>query len=120
RQPDSASATPAARPAKPPPITITLFKDGLFFGASEARLSDKHHFFRFGEPDAFSKNGEVERFNARKQRAIGVYEEPKRCAAVGVDEAEERGALFVGLPGAVSLEAEKLAHSKCGFVLRKV
>src|SRR5260370_23843995 len=49
RQPVSASATPAASPASPPPITITLFKDILFRVAAEARLGDEHHFFCFGK-----------------------------------------------------------------------
>src|SRR5713101_2899156 len=41
---------PAASPASPPPITITLFKDILFRVAAEARLGDEHHLFRSGEP----------------------------------------------------------------------
>src|SRR5258708_1197288 len=75
RQPDSASATPAASPASPPPITITLFKDILFRVAAEARLGDEHHFFRFGKPHTIAENGKIQRLDATQQRAVGMNQE---------------------------------------------
>jgi hypothetical protein len=40
-----------------------------------------------------------------------VGEEPERAAAFGIDEAEELGAFFVVLPGAVGFEAEEFANA---------
>src|SRR5262249_50538468 len=45
---------------------------------------------------------------------------PESRTAVGVDQAEERGAFFIVLPGAVSFEAEKFADAKSGFALAEI
>ena len=47
-------------------------------------------------------------------------EEPERAAAFGADEAEEFGALFVILPGAVGFEAEEFANAESGFAAAEV
>jgi len=44
-----------------------------------------------------------------------VGEEPERAAAFGINEAEEFGAFFVILPGAVGFEAEEFANAERGF-----
>jgi len=45
---------------RPPPITITLFKDILFRVAAEARLGDEHHFLCFGKTNALAEHGEIQ------------------------------------------------------------
>src|SRR6266852_7539320 len=107
RQPDSASATPAASPASPPPITITLFKDILFRVAAEARLGDQHHFFRFGKTNALAEHGEVQQLNAAEERAVSMHQQPQCAAAIGVDEPEQSGTFFIQLPGALGFKAEQ-------------
>src|SRR6202040_4123477 len=81
-QRDSASATPAASPASPPPITITLFKNILFRVTPETRLGDEHHFFSFRKPHALAEDREIERLDASEQRAVGVYKKPQRATTV--------------------------------------
>jgi hypothetical protein len=54
--------------------------------AAEARLGDKHHFFRFGKANAFAKDGKVERLDAAKKGAVGMNEKPQCAAAVRIDE----------------------------------
>src|SRR5712672_1002764 len=102
---------PAASPASPPPITITLFKDILFRVAAEARLGDKHHFFRFGKTNALAEDGKIQKFDSAKQSTVRMHQQPQRAAAVGIDEAEEGGAFFVKLPGAFGFETEQFANS---------
>jgi len=63
RQPDSASATPAASPASPPPITITFFKNVLFRQAREARFTMNTKFFRLGQTHALAEDGVVQLFD---------------------------------------------------------
>jgi hypothetical protein len=54
----------------------------------EACAGDEEHFLPFAEADAFAKHGEIERFDAREKRVVSVNEQPKRAAAVGVDQVE--------------------------------
>ena len=75
-------------------------------------------FSALREANAFAENGEIERLDAREQRAVGVHQEPESAAAIGVDQIEKRGAFFVHLPGAVGFEAEKFADAERGFALR--
>ena len=49
-----------------------------------------------------------------------MHEKPESSAAIGIDQIEKLGALFVQLPGAISFEAEKFANTQRGFALRKV
>src|SRR5258708_227151 len=80
---------PTDRPASPPPITITLFKDILFHVAAEARLGNEHHFFGFGKTNAFAEDGEVQQLDAAEEGAISMNEKPKSAAAVGINETEQ-------------------------------
>src|SRR5258708_6238392 len=120
RQPDSASATPAASPASPPPITITLFKDILFRMAAEARLGDEHHFFGFGKPHTLAEDAKSDRLDATQQRAVRMNEQPQRAAAVRIDEAEQSRTFFIELPGALGFEAEQFANAESRFVPAEV
>src|SRR5260370_41916165 len=86
RQPDSASATPAASPASPPPITITFFKNILFRYAPETRLGDEYEFFRARETHAFTEDGKIQLFDAGEQGAISMHEEPQSRAAFLINE----------------------------------
>src|SRR5580658_10525048 len=101
RQPASASATLAASPASPPPITITLFKNILFREAAEARLCDEQHLFRFRETHPFAENGEIEGLNAGQQGAVCMHQQTEGATTLRIDQAEKRGAFLVTLPGTV-------------------
>src|SRR6267378_8602882 len=114
RQPDSASATPAARPASPPPITITFFKNVLFRQARKARFSNEYEFFGFGETHALAEHGVIQLFDTGEQGAVGVHKKPQSRAAFGFDEIEERGAFFIAFPGAGGLEAQEFADTEGG------
>src|SRR6266852_1045799 len=105
RSPASASATPAASPASPPPITITFFEDIIPGVPPEFCAGDEDHFIRFAEPDTFAKHREVQRFDAGQQRVVSMHQKPQGAAAVGIDQIEQLGAFCVELPGAISLKA---------------
>jgi len=49
-----------------------------------------------------------------------MHEKPQRAAAVGVDEAEESGAFFVELPGALGFESQQFTNAKSAFVSGQV
>src|SRR5258708_35582155 len=101
RRPASASATPAASPASPPPITITFFEDIIPSVPPKFCAGDEDHFIRFAEPDAFAKNREIQRFDAGQQRVISMHQKPERSAAVGGYKVEQVAAFRVERPGAV-------------------
>src|SRR5216684_6735844 len=111
---------PAASPASPPPITITLFKDILFCVAAEARLGDEHHLFRFSKPHTLAEYGEVQRLEAAEKRAVGMNQQPQCAAAVGIDEPEQNRTFFVELPGALGFEAKQFANAKSCLATGKV
>src|SRR5260370_7731518 len=115
RQPEKASAAPAASPASPPSITITFFKDILFRMAAEARLGDEHHFFRFGKTNALPENGEVQQRDEAEQRAVSMNHQPQRAAAVSTDESEQSRTFFVELPSEFGLEPQRSAHTESRF-----
>ena len=47
-------------------------------------------------------------------------EQPQRGAALRIDQAQQRGAFVVALPGAICFEAEEFADAKCGFVAAEI
>ena len=57
--------------------------------ASEARLGNEHHFLGFGKTNALAENGEVQQLHAAKEGAVGVDQQPKCAAAVGINETKE-------------------------------
>src|SRR5216684_5847105 len=120
RQPDSASAMPAASPASPPPITITLFKDILFRVAAEARLGNEQHFFRFGKPHTLAEDSKVQRLDACEQGAVSMNQQPQGAAAVCIDEPEQGRTLFIELPRAFGFEAKQFANAESCFAAAKI
>ena len=64
---------------------------------------------------AFAENREIQRFDAREQRAVSMHEKPERAAAICVDQIEKLGAFFVQLPGAIGFEAQQFADAERGF-----
>src|SRR5689334_6683369 len=115
RQPASASATPAANPASPPPITITFFEDIFPCMPPEACTGDEEHFFRLAQADPFVENREIERLDAPEERVVGVDEQPQRAAAVGVDQVQKLGAFFIELESSFSFNAEQFANTERTF-----
>src|SRR5580704_18108693 len=78
RRPASASATAEESPARPPPITITLFEDiGLGIPA-EARANQDAGFFGSAEAHAFGEDIIPARLDAAKQAAVNSRERPER------------------------------------------
>src|SRR5205807_10602017 len=69
-------------------------------------------FFRLRQAHTFAENGEVQIFNAGKQSAVGVHEEPESGATFQVDQTEQRGALPVILPCASGLKAQEFANAE--------
>ena len=76
------------------------------------RAGDEQHFFRFAEAHAFAEHREVQRLDAREQRAISMHQKPQGAAAIGIDQTEKRGAFFVQLPGAIGFEAQQVRERR--------
>src|SRR5580704_15500256 len=82
RKPASASATAEESPARPPPITITLFED-IFLGVpAEPCAQQDPCFFRSAQPCTLGEYIITARFDAPKQAAVDSRERPKSGSCI--------------------------------------
>ena len=77
-------------------------------------------FSGFRKAHALAEDGEIERLDASEQSAVRMHQQPQCAAAVRVDQAEQRGAFFVELPGAFGFESEQFANAESGFAAAKI
>jgi len=80
--------TPAASPANPPPITITLFQGYLFRVAAEAALA-MNIIFPLWEPAHVVEDGKTHRTRCDSAARCTYERVAQRAAAVRIDEASK-------------------------------
>src|ERR1700686_5316115 len=82
RKPASASATADESPARPPPITITLFEDIVLGVPAQPRAQQNPCLFGSAQPHTLGENIVAAFFDPPQQTAIDPRQGPKRGARI--------------------------------------
>src|SRR6202050_1321967 len=112
RYPALASAAPDESPARPPPITITLFDDIRLRPRAQLRASKDAKFFGGAQANPRRKNIVAARFDPREQTAVGPRQTPKRGAAIPIHQSDQRGAILIEAPGAIGFKRHQFRQSR--------
>src|SRR6202035_1111637 len=100
----SASATAEESPARPPPITITLFEDIVLGVPAKPRTQKDPGFFGGAQPYAFGENIVAALFDAPQQPAINARQRPESGPRVGVYVGNQFHAFTVKIQSASGFE----------------
>src|SRR6202049_764598 len=98
RNPASASATPEESPARPPPITITLFEDIRLRPPAPNSAQEDARLLRGIQPHTRGKHIKVALFDTSQQTAIDPRQGPQSRPAVRVDFANEPSPFAIEFP----------------------